>query len=416
MNILLLAGAIALAPASPTLTAEQVLLRAAEQNPSISEARQIAAASRERATAAGSLPAPMLTAQTWNAPLARPWSSAEAEMTMYGVEQRIPFPTGLRAQRAEAGAAADQAGEAAAATRAAVLRDARVAFHDYWRASRELAIHGDHLDLAREVLALAETRYATGAGRQHDVLRARLAVSREHASVYTAGASVATAQAVLAALLSMAEVELLPPSLPEDAPGVPALAPLLVTLESRRPEVRAADDAVRGARAGRTRALSSAWLPDVTVGATWMDANMGEDGGMAMVALDLPWVWSGRRAEARAAARELSARESARRATSNGARAELSDAHARASAARDVLALHRRDLLPNAERTTEAVRAAWVAGDASLTDLLDSLEQRLLARVEADRARARLESALADLDRAAGVDPLLALPTSAGER
>lgn len=416
MNILLLAGALALAPAPSTLTVEQALLRADAQNPSIAESRQIAAASRERVAAAGSLPAPMLSAQTWNAPLARPWSSAEADMTMYGVEQRIPFPSDLRAQRAEAGAAADRAGEVAAAARAAVLRDARVAFHDYWRASRELAIHGDHVDLAREVLALAETRYATGAGRQHDVLRARLAVSREHASVFAASASLATSRAVLASLLSIPEAELLPPSVPEEPRGVPALAPLLAALDARRPEMRAADDAVRGARAGRTQARTRAWLPDVTVGATWMDANMGEDGGMAMVALELPWIWSGRRAEARAAAREVAASESARRATSNGAVAELHDAHARASSAREVLALHQSDILPNAERTTEAVRAAWVAGDASLTDLLDSLEQRLLARVEADRARARLESALADLDRAAGVDPLLAVPTAAGER
>jgi outer membrane protein TolC len=143
-----------------------------------------------------------------------------------------------------------------------------------------------------------------------------------------------------------------------------------------------------------------------------MDTSMGEDRSMAMVALELPWGWGGRRAGARAATREIAAAEAAQRAVADGALAELRGAHARAVSSREVLALHETDILPSSERTADSVRAAWVAGEASLADLLDSLDAQLASRIEADGARSRLEAALAELDRAAGVDPL----STAGDR
>lgn len=396
---------LALLAADPApLTLDDVLARVASANPAVAEASDRADAASARADAAGSLPDPMAKVQQWNAPASRPLAFSQADTLMYGVEQTIPLPPklGLRAAAARGDARASRAD---AARSLAEARDRAVrAFFEYWRADREVDLHAEHAALARQIVSSAQARYAAGNGRQYEVLRAQLAFSRLHADLAGAEQDRASAEAALRALLHQDE-PLAKASPPETDPPLPDLPALEARLKASRPEIRAADARLDGARSARRLARAERWLPDVMIGADYWDnrmMRMGDDGWDAMVSVTLPFVWGARRAESRAAASDLRAAGHARDAIADGALAELRDAHARATAAARIRDLYRDEILPAAEHDDEAAGSAYGSGSASLLERLDAATSLLDARIAADAARARYEEALADLTLAAG--------------
>lgn len=398
-------------PAAASLTLEQVLARVAEANPDLAaaDARTVAAVARARQ--AGRLPDPMARVQTWNTPGRRPFAVGESEMIMYGVEQGIPLPPKLALRRRVEGNMADAAQEARRATGNDVRRDATVAFVDYWRTWNEIADHRAHLTLTNQILATAESQYAAGVGRQSDVIRAGLEVSRLHAELHTAEQEMLTARARLSALMSVPIEEVAAdPWLPDEPITPPPLALLEARVESGRPEVRMAEELARSAASARRLARTERWLPDVMVGASWMDSRMGDDGAMWMASLNLPFISPGRADAERAARADLKAARSARDSAVLGALAELRDAHARVESAAMVVRLHREEIVPRAERAVESTRAAYAGGNGGFTDLLHAAHERLLSHISRDRAVARHRQAVADLERAVGA-PLDTLST-----
>lgn len=416
-TLILLLSASARAAEPPTLTLGEVLARVREANPEIREAQARAGAANVRATASGRLPEPMASVQQWNAPASRPWDVYEADTLMYGLEQTFPLPPKLRLRRRSEAASASTVTEERRRIETRTRADASRTFHEYWRATRELEVHLEHVELGTQILATAESQYAAGKGRQLDVLRASADLARLHADVAGIQQEISTAKAVLRALMDLPSgAPLATPVLggPSDAP--PALASLEKRLMAARPEIRAAQQSVASAAAARRLAGLETFVPDVMVGAEYWD-NRGmdlRDGWAGMVRVSLPFFSLGRWDARRAATQDLVAAEAGREAVTNAAVSELSAAHARAMATREVLHRFTREILPISETSLEAARASYVSGSADFLDLLDASRSFLDARLSTDRARARYEQALADLELALG-EPIRA-PDSEGER
>lgn len=397
-----LAFAPLVARAQPAaLTIDDVLRRVQDANPEIAEARERKLAASARARAQGRLPDPVIGVQAWNAP--DPVAFGEAEMVMYGVEQTIPLPPKLSLRRSAESALAKASGEERRLVENRVRADATRAFYEYWRATEELAVHLGHVRLSEQILATAESQYAAGKGRQQDVLRASADLARLHADVAMIRQEITSSQAVLRALMALSGEEPLgAPSISSTDRPMPALAALEERLLKVRPEVRAAAAAESSAQASARLARLDVWMPDVMVGLTWMDMREGDDGWMPMVRVNFPLVSLGRW-DARAAARhDVLAARAGRTAATNLALSQLRDAHARATAAKDIADRYVKEILPISERTLEAARASYVAGSGDFLDLLDASRTLLDARLSTDRARARYESSLADLELAVG--------------
>jgi len=393
------------ASAAP-LRAADVVRRIEEANPEIAEARERTLASSARARGQGRLPDPTVGVQLWNAPASNPVAAGEAEMVMYGIEQNLSLPPKLRLQRSADAALAGATGEERRRIGNRVRLDALRAFHEYWRATQELSVHAEHLEIAKQVRATAESQYGAGRARQHDVLRATGDLAKLHADVSTIRQEVATASAVLRALMALpGEEELGVPTIEAALADVPELVALEKRLPETRPEIRAAGRAEESAAVSLRLARLDVWVPDVMVGLTWMDMREGDDGWMPMIRVNVPLVSRGRW-DARSAARhDLLAARFGRSAVTNAALAELRDAHARSTGARDVLDRYTKEILPVFEASLESARAAYVGGNGDFLDLLDASRSLLDARLSKDRARARYESALADLEYALG-EPL----------
>lgn len=382
------------------------LLRVARaRNPELDESRLRAEAASARGRAAARLPDPELKYEQWGVPLERPFALDRADTVMLGVRQALPA-WGTRAARARvAEEEAAAAGDEVRARRQELEARVRRAFAEYARTHHELRLHREHVDLTSRLVELARLGYQSGRSTQQDVLRLALELSRLHADVARIEQERRSSQALLNALMNRPPAAPLGPP-PEPAPPSPAtpVEELARDLDRHRTDVVAGERAIRRDQAALDLARRAARYPTVMVGVDYWYMPMLDTrhGYGAMVSMSLPWLGAGRRAEVTAAERTLRADERALEAARVAARYELEDAAAQLEGAQRTFEIVERDLLPQARRTFESAQAAFAAGQGEALGLLDTLRSYLQVRVERVRAIARIEAALAELDRAAG--------------
>jgi outer membrane protein TolC len=381
-----------------TLTLVDATRVAMQRNPELAEAASSARGAEAGVRVAGSLPEPMLSYQSWQQPLAHPFDPSAANMHMFGIRQSLPFP----GQRGIAESAARREAEASRddlrARRLAVQAQVAHAYVSWWRARAELEVHLEHMKLAERTLAAVEARYATGGGRQADILRAQTDVHRLHADVAGIQESMRASEALLAAAMGAPDEPLAPPEQPD------------LTLSGggggERPEVAAARARADGASSSARLADRARRAPDLMVGFDYQLMPGMPDAYSVMIQVGVPWFSSRRSSEAERAAADARAARDAATAAANAARYEEAEARARAQAAKAQLALLEGEVVTRASRTLDAMRAGYASGDTTLVALLDAESTLLDARLSAVRQRAALADGAADLRRALGVDLL----------
>jgi outer membrane protein TolC len=176
------------------------------------------------------------------------------------------------------------------------------------------------------------------------------------------------------------------------------------TLEAHRPEIAAAEYAVqvRASELDATRA--SARLPSFMVGLQYMymPPETERHNYGVMFSMSLPWFNAAHVEAVRAAEAKLAAERSALTSTRSVARYALYEAEERLKAARASLAIIERDLLPLAQQSLESAQAAYRGGESDLAGTFDALRALLDIRIERERALVQVDTAVADLERAAG--------------
>jgi outer membrane protein, heavy metal efflux system len=389
--------AVAAEPSVQTLSLVDATRVAMEHSPELAEAASAARAAERAVRGAGALPEPMLSYQAWQQPLSRPFAPTATNMHMIGIRQPLPFPGQLGiAERAARSDAEARRGEARARRLAvqALVAHAHVA---WWRAHEELRVHLEHMRLAERTLAGVESRYATGSGRQADILRAETDLHRLHADIAGIQESLRSSEALLTAAMGAPDEALPPPA----APPVE-----LPAHGGERPEIAAARAQAERASAAAHLADRARRAPDLMVGFDYMLMPSFPDAYSVMVQVGVPWFSSRRASEAERARAEAERTRDAAAAAVNAARYELAEARARAQAAKAQLAVLEEDVLPRADRTLQAMRASFASGDADLVALIDAERVLLDTRLSAVRQRAALADAAADLRRALAIDLL----------
>jgi outer membrane protein TolC len=309
-------------------------------------------------------------------------------------------------------------------------RDLRVqvrrAFADYYRASRELALHREHIELTARLVELARASYRAGQRGQQDVLRIGLELARVHGDLAHLEQEERSARALLNALMNrpidapLGRPAELAPSVPPGGGPPPAAdgpapaprdppapeTPPAVAATGRRPELAAADAAIQRGEAALELARREARWPSVMVGADYMYMPFMESPHTygAMVSISLPWLNARRDDEIGAAERAHAADEHARDSVHLTVRFEVRDALARHQAALQLYRMVKAELLPAAQRSFESAQTAFAAGRGSGLALLEALRSLLLVRIDETRALAELASSVSDLERAVGTD------------
>jgi outer membrane protein, heavy metal efflux system len=385
-----------------------ILRVALARNPEIREAQERTRASLERVRAAARLPDLELKYEQWAVPLSRPLALDQAQMLMVGLQQSFPAPGSLSARERMALGDAHVLLLAQRERELDVAARARRAYWDLYQAEAEWHVHAEMVDLTTRMTEIARANYQAGRATQQDVLRLVVQLSRHHNDLATVEPMRQSARAMLNALMAR----------PADAPigPVPEIQPRVLELraddlrrrlDQRRPALIAARRAVERGEATLDEARSRARWPSFMVGANYM-AMPTQDSPHAwgaMVSMNLPWLNPRHGDEVRESEQALGADRDALDAVGYAARYELEEARARYDAARESFSILDRDLVRQARQSFESAQAGFSAGRMDAVGLMDALRTYLEVRLDRARAAARLESALADLERAVGGGP-----------
>jgi cobalt-zinc-cadmium efflux system outer membrane protein len=382
-----------------------VLRVALDRNPELHEAAERVRASAARVPAAGRLPDPELKYEQWAVPLDRPYALDKAGMLMLGVRQSFPAAGSLDAQSRVALHEAQMTLQAQRSRVRDLRAAAERAYFEYARTESEQGIRAEHEQLAARILEFARTSFANGRGSLQDVLRLEVELARLHGELIELEAQRRSARAMLNTLMAR----------PTNAPLGPPVMPFPVDVDLRgpqleasmlkqRPEVAAAERAIERSNAMLGAAKQTARWPSFMVGLDYwlMPQATNPHAYGAMVSMSLPWLNPQHDEQVREAEHTLQADRNALQAVRNASRYELEDALARYQAARESFVLVDRELIARAERSYEAAQAAFASGQSDALGVLDALHTYLDVRLERNKALARLQTALADVERSAG--------------
>lgn len=389
---------------APPLVLGALFQQLATTSPRAAAAQALARAAEARVPGARRPPDPRLQLGFMNRELPSLAPMDPLGMTQLQLVQMIPVAgkLGLAGRVAQAQAAAYR--HRAVDVRWDVRAQAAMAFYDLYETDQSLGVAISTRRLLQDIATIAQTMYAVGEGRQPDVLRAQVEIARMTEDIVRMQTMRMAVDARLAGLLNRSPDPDPPsPALPALPAELPPLDSLLRLAEANRPMIQAGIEDLRGAEATATLARRELW-PDLEVGAQygWRRSSMGigtERMGSLMLGASLPIFARSRQLRMRdetVAMRSMAAAElTAMRAETAG---RVVAAYADWRRARNLSALYRGTILPQAQATITSSLSAYRVGDVDFMTLLDNqmtlnrYQQELFALVgEQGKAVAELE-------------------------
>jgi cobalt-zinc-cadmium efflux system outer membrane protein len=382
-----------------TMTLSQVYDLARARNPMLRAAAAMADAVETREASAGLPPDPTLQLGVMNFSVPdletdMPNSMAPSILAM----QRVPFPGKLGLGERIAEQSTEMARAGAAEKWWEVRSMAGRAFFAIHEIDRKLDVMRETLGLLDDFQQVAEAMYASGTGRQSDVLRANVEVARMDAEIQKMVAMRKVAAARLNAVLNRPAETPVPrtvlPPLPATEPGH---AVLRGWAEETRPMLLRSRTGVEQARTRQDLARREIW-PDFSLGLQYGQRDAGAMGtsrmASAMVGFSVPVFAKSRQLRQRD---ESAALESMAEAELAAARAEvdarIGELLAELERVRTLLDLYRHEVLPQADANVESSFASYRVGSVDFMTLVD-------AQMTANRYELEYHTLVADYGRA----------------
>lgn len=401
-----------------------VLYAAADRaNPRISAAGALARAAVARVPGTRRPPDPQVQLGFMNRSLPGLGPMDPLGMTQLQVMQMVPTAGKLGLAGAAAAARAAGAHERATDVRWEVRGRVAAAFYEVYRSERAITIAEATRRLMEDVAATSDAMYRVGETAQADVLKARVEVGRMTEEIVAMRSMRLMNLARLSGLLDQPVDSTTPPALLPLLPdSLPALDSLMRQAAAARPMVRAGEADLRAAENDARLASREIW-PDLQVGVQY-----GQRGGMEgvermgslMIGASIP-VFAGSRQfrmrEETNAMRAMAAADLA--AMRSETRARVGEMYVEWRRARNLRALYRTTILPQARAAVTASLAAYRVGRVNLMTLLDN--QATVNKYEQELAalEAAEGMALADLEMLLGrelFDSNTGRPVPGGDR
>jgi outer membrane protein, heavy metal efflux system len=373
---------------------------ARRESPRAEAARALVRAARARISSATRPPDPelQLGLMNYTVPGLKPMDPLG--MTQLQLMQMVPVAGKLglsgRVATAQAAAQAERASDVEWELRSNVA----MVFYELYRTDQQLAVGRETLRLLQDIRKTTEAMYRVGEGRQADVLRAQVEIARMVEDTIRMTTMRTGMAARLNAILDRpANAAVGGPVVPVFPSVVTPLDSLLTAAEAERPMVRAGVREVEVADARAKLARRELW-PDLTVGVQY-GQRTGEMGaermGSVMLGASLPIFARSRQLQMReeaTAMRQMAAADLA--AMRADTRARVAEAYASLVRARNLAALYRTTVLPQAEAAAASALAAYRVGGVDFMTLLDdrmtvnTYRQELFA-LEAEQGKAWAE-------------------------
>ncbi|ALC16622.1 outer membrane protein TolC [Desulfuromonas soudanensis] len=399
------------AEATVGMTLDALVEAAIEKNPELQAAEMRWQMFERKVTPAQTLDDPRLGFSFSNYPI----DSLQADETpMTGKEiqlsQMFPFPGKLGAKGEMAEQQALWYKGAWEDGKLQLAQKVKDAWYRLYYQDKAIAITQQNIDILDDFIRLTETKYEVGTGLQQDVLKAQVERSKLMDRLFTLRQQRFTVLADINTLLSRPSTS---PTNPAEAldmtPVEPSLEALQELSQQKRPLYVSYQSLIDRFESQRKLARLD-YYPDFNVWAGYRlreevdgDPAKGTDFVSAGVSINLP-IWRQKRSETVAEA-ELGIRMARRQYDDfrNRVHFTLSDAYAQMEKNRDLVALFKTGIIPQARQTFEASLAAYQVGDVDFLNLLDSLLTLYRYEIDYHRVLADYQRNVAQLEAAAGV-------------
>ena len=263
----------------------------------------------------------------------------------------------------------------------------------YYAADRERTLNGEALTLLQGLEELSLARYELGLLPQQAVLRMQREITAQRLALVEVEQRRKGLAAGLNGLLGRAhDAPLAAPADPAPLPDGLAPGGLFDAAASANPEVQVAANGIDVARAERARTYQDR-LPDFAVGVTNNRPDEGKVSWDVMFEVMIPLQQSSRRAREREAEYMLLAAEARREDARARASGELGSAWSMYAQGRETLGLLAHTLLPQAQATRDASRAALASGTVDFDSVIEA--ERQLIDIRMRQLQTELETRLA---------------------
>jgi cobalt-zinc-cadmium efflux system outer membrane protein len=379
-------------------TVESVLNVAHRLSPTLRAAALDSVAASARADRADALADPMLSVQTMQVPGHR----APMDQTTVLLQQEFPLWGKLGLRKSAALAMLDAARGEQQATAAELDEKIKVAFANYYKASKALAINTDVARLDDEMARVATSRFGQGVGTQADALAAQADTTRTAVERLRLQRELTATTAQLNVRLGRS------PNFPFAAPlslrplplQIPTIDALLDRVQKENPVLQAQDARVRDAEAEQELARKN-WYPDVTLGAG-PQTNFGSWGVAASVGIRIPLQRGALESEEAEAGANLGAARERLAASTAEIQGDLAQALAALSAAEEMGAARRGQLVPQLNAAYKSVLAEYASGRGDLNPTLESVHRLHDTELELLDTDVEGQGALAMIERVIG--------------
>jgi outer membrane protein, heavy metal efflux system len=386
------------------LVLQELIQAVLVRNPELVAARKQWEAATNRIAQARSLEDPTLSVQLWNIP--QPFKATQADNTIFGLSQNLPFP-GKRSLKGDvASRSADMTEQAVRAKERELVARLKQAYYDLFLAQKAVQIHHQQVDLLRQFVEIANAKFRAGKGSQADVLKAQVELSLLFQHRPALDQRRETTEAMLNTLLDRDPA--LPLGLAEEPAHLPFTQPaddLHSLALNERPEIKAAELDVQ--RNEQSHALAQRqYYPDFNVAFQRFQNYQANDGFGAYVAMSIPFAfWTKPKYDAgvEEAAAAVAVARAQQHTVENMTRFQINDLLAKLRATDQVATLYRTTILPQAEQSLEAARIGYRTGKAGFLDLIDTQRAWRGFQLEYFKTLVDRQYRLAELEQVVGI-------------
>lgn len=399
----------------PVLTLSTAVSVALNANPSLAEIKARYQAAEAIPSQRGALPDPALSFQLMNFPTDTfRFNQEPMTQVSFGISQGIPYP-GKRKLRTEAAAFETEAVAAEVEeTQLRLVRDVKGQWWELFYVDRAIETIGTNLDLMRDLVKNAESKYEQGQGLQADVLLAQVELSKLLDQAITLRGMRKGKEAALNALLNRPTNQpiTLPNTADEAFPDIELEQGLFAVAEDNRPILAAQRLRIEAAESRRDLALKD-YYPDFQLRASYgfrggvnpLNGIDRPDFASAGITISLP-IYTGPKQDKAHQQRvaEVYQNRMALDRQRGVVQEQISRAVSDYGQAVEQARLFRTGIIPQARQSLEATRAAYLVNKVDFLNLVRAQINIYNFETQYWRAATRAYQALASLEAAVGED------------
>ncbi|HEX5472220.1 MAG TPA: TolC family protein [Lacipirellulaceae bacterium] len=392
-----------------SVTVEQLVALARQDNPSIRAARLKASAMLQVVPQARSLDDPMLMMTFFPMP---PQTASGPQEFMLGLQQKFPW-FGKRNARGEiAYYDAQAAFSDLADIELGVIEQVKLAFYDLYFLDQSDRIYRELRPRIADLITIARQRYETNSAQVglESVLQAQIRLRELDITLVKIDQGKAKAAARLAQAIHLprgAGIDIQPRL--DRSPQPRQVEILVEMLDVCHPRLRARREALTRDD-WRIDLAQRDYFPDVTVGINWgaigehglSPAANGDDDLSISLGMNLPIYMNKRRAEVREARLRAGQSSQEYEAAWDALRADVEQNYADVREQDAVLKILNQDILKKSQQTFDLSTEAYRVGRIGFQQFIDNYDTLLRLRIEYYMRTATREQAIARLERSVG--------------